>query len=105
MVVVNVKCYNSVERMASNMRKKVDATKGSIVPLIFTYAIPLVFSTVLQHFFEIADKAVLGNMAGSTAVASVGATGVVTSLIINGAVGNSYVHLVWTFALAASSVA
>ena len=71
------------------MAKKVDATNGNLVKLIFTYTLPLIFSTILQNMFNITDKAVLGNMAGSTAVAAIGASGVVTSLIINGAVGLS----------------
>jgi Na+-driven multidrug efflux pump len=45
----------------------------------------LILTTVLQNLFDIADKAVLGNMAGTTAVASIAATTTVTSLIINGA--------------------
>lgn len=70
-------------------RKKVDATSGPLVKLIFIYTIPLILSTILQNCFNIADKAVLGNMAGSTAVASIGATGSATSLVINGALGLS----------------
>lgn len=71
------------------MRKKIDATKGHLVKLIFIYTIPIILSTILQNLFQVADKAVLGNMAGSNAVASIGATGTVTSLIISGAVGLS----------------
>ena len=71
------------------MLKKVDATKGPLLKLIFIYTIPLILSTILQNLFEVADKAVLGNMAGSVAVAAIGATGTVTSLIISGAVGLS----------------
>ena len=71
------------------MAKKVDATKGNLTKLIFVYTLPLILSTILQNTFNIADKAVLGNMAGSTAVASIGATSVVSTLIINGAVGLS----------------
>ena len=69
--------------------KKVDATQGPLVKLIFIYTIPLILSTILQSLFSIADKAVLGNMAGPSAVAAIGATGTVTELIINGAVGLS----------------
>ena len=69
--------------------KKVDATKGPLVKLIFIYTVPIILSTILQHLFEVADKAVLGNMAGSVAVAAVGASGIVTSLIISAAVGLS----------------
>ena len=70
-------------------RKKVDATQGPLVKLIFSFAIPLILTTIAQDLFNITDKAVLGNMAGSAAVASIGATGTITQLIINGAVGLS----------------
>lgn len=71
------------------MMRKVDATSGNLPKLIFIYTIPLILTTVLQNLFDIADKAVLGNMAGTTAVASIAATTTVTSLIVNGAVGLS----------------
>lgn len=71
------------------MRKKIDATQGSLIKLIFIYTIPLIVSAILQNMFHIADKAVLGNMAGPVAVASISATGTVTELIISGAVGLS----------------
>ena len=69
------------------MKKKPDILQGSLTKNIFAYVIPLVIATILQDFFAVADKAVLGNMAGSVAVASIAATGTVSSLIINGAVG------------------
>lgn len=71
------------------MVKRIDATTGSLTRLIFIYTIPLILSTILQNLFDIADKAVLGNMAGTTAVASIAATTTVSGLIINGAVGLS----------------
>ena len=71
------------------MMKKIDATQGALPKLIFVYTIPLILSTILQTLFDVADKAVLGNMAGTVAVASIAATTTVTSLIINGAVGLS----------------
>ena len=67
--------------------KKVDATQGSIMGRVIAYTVPLIISSILQNLFHIADKAVLGNMAGSTAVASIAATGTVSELIISGAVG------------------
>jgi len=67
--------------------KRPDATQGSLVKLIFQFSIPLMITTLLQHLFDIADKAVLGQMADAVAVASVGVTGSVTSLILNGFVG------------------
>ena len=69
------------------MIKKVDATSGSLVKLIFIYTVPLIVSSILQNLFHISDKAVLGNMAGNAAVASIAATGTVTELIISTAIG------------------
>ena len=67
--------------------KRLDTTQGPLVKQIFIFAIPLVITTLMQHLFDIADKAVLGQMADATAVASVGVTSAVTSLILNGFVG------------------
>lgn len=69
------------------MLKKVDATNGNLTKQIFIYTFPLVLSTILQNFFNFADKAVLGNMAGTVAVASIAATGTISQLVISGAVG------------------
>lgn len=68
---------------------RVDATEGSLVRSIFIYAIPLFLTTLLQSLFNAVDLAVLGNMADTTAVASVGATGAITGLLLNLFVGFS----------------
>ena len=60
-----------------------------MVKSVLTFSIPLILAAIAQDLFTVADKAVLGNMAGSVDVASIGATGAITSLIINGAVGLS----------------
>ncbi len=70
-------------------RKNIDATKGPLIPLIIAYCIPLILSTLIQTLFNAVDVAVLGNMADSTAVASVGATSSIYHLLINGFVGIS----------------
>ena len=72
--------------MASN---RIDATRGAIVPQILRYSYPLILSTLVQSLFSAVDVAVLGNMADSNAVAYVGATGAVTSLLVNAFVGFS----------------
>lgn len=69
--------------------KRIEGTQGNLTKQIFRYTIPLILATILQNFFNVADQAVLGNMAGTTAVASVAATGTISLLIINGAVGLS----------------
>ena len=67
--------------------KRIDATKGSIVKLIVLYALPLVISTLIQTLFNAVDVVVLGNMASSVAVASVGATTTIVHLLVNTFIG------------------
>ena len=70
-------------------KRNVDATKGPLVPLIVTFVIPLVLTTMLQQLFNAVDIAVLGNMADTTAVAAVGATTTIIHLIVDAFVGVS----------------
>ena len=53
--------------------KKADLTHGPITKTIFAFAVPLIIGTLVQNLFNMADQIVLGQMAGSVAVASVGA--------------------------------
>ena len=68
---------------------KIDATQGPILKLIILYTIPLILSTLVQSLFNAVDIVVLGNMADSAAVASVGATTAIVHLIVNTFVGLS----------------
>ena len=63
--------------------RNVDATQGALIPAIFVYAIPLFLTTLVQQLFNAVDIAVLGNMADTTAVASVGATSSITGLLVS----------------------
>lgn len=69
--------------------KTVDATQGAIIPQIITYVIPLILMTLIQKLFHAIDIAVLGSMADTVAVASVGATGTILALIIDSFFGIS----------------
>jgi putative MATE family efflux protein len=69
--------------------KRIDATNGPLIRQILTYSLPLIITTIIQNLFSTVDLAVLGNMADSTAVASVGATSTTTSLMVNLFVGFS----------------
>ena len=51
--------------------KNIDATTGPLLKKIIIYTIPLILSTLIQQLFNAIDIVVLGNMADSTAVASV----------------------------------
>ena len=69
--------------------KIIDATQGRMVPQIFLFVIPLILTTLIQTLFNAVDIAVLGNMADSRAVASVGATSTIVHLIVDAFVGIS----------------
>lgn len=64
-------------------RYEMDMTSGPIMGNMIRFAIPLMFSSVLQLLYNAADMVVVGRFAGSTALAAVGATGAVTSLLVN----------------------
>ncbi|MBO5270394.1 MAG: MATE family efflux transporter, partial [Clostridia bacterium] len=69
--------------------RNIDATKGKLLPSIVLYALPLILSTLIQTLFHAVDLIVLRYAADGIAVASVGATGTITSLIINAFIGLS----------------
>lgn len=67
----------------------VDVTGGPLVSSILKYSIPVIIGSLIQVLFNAADIAVLGNMADGVAVASVGVTASIVSLIVNSFVGLS----------------
>lgn len=71
------------------MKKQVDMLHGSIWDKILLFALPLAASSILQQLFNAADVAVVGNFAGSEALAAVGANGPVINLLVNLFVGLS----------------
>ena len=64
------------------LKRNIDATTGPIIPQIIRYALPLILTTLLQSLFNAVDLMVLGNMADSNAVASVGATSTTFALMM-----------------------
>lgn len=67
--------------------KTVDATTGTLWKKIISYTIPLILGSVVQNCFNAVDLIVLGNMADAAAVASIGATSAITSLLVNSFIG------------------
>ena len=70
-------------------KRRMDITNGALLPSIVKFAIPLMLASVIQILFNAVDIIVLGHMADTNAVASVGVTGAVTSLLINAFIGFS----------------
>lgn len=54
--------------------KELDMVNGPLARKILIYSIPLMFSNLLQVFFNMTDVAVVGKFAGARALGSVGST-------------------------------
>lgn len=68
---------------------EVDMTNGPLMKKMFLYAIPIMFSGVLQLLFNAADIVVVGRFAGDNSLAAVGATSSVIHLLTNLFIGLS----------------
>ena len=72
-----------MKNQAGTLKIEKDLTKGNLLKQMIAFAIPLILSNVLQKVFNTADIAVLGFFVGDTAVAAVGSTGSLVSLMLN----------------------
>ena len=75
--------------MSNRSSHELDMVNGSILPKLLIFALPLAGSSILQLLFNAADVVVLGRYVGSNALAAVGSTGSLTSLIVNLFIGIS----------------
>lgn len=64
-----------------------DMTTGSPVKLILAFAIPLFIGNIFQQIYNIADTMIAGYNLGDSAIAAIGATGSIYSLLMNFASG------------------
>ena len=73
------------------MAKKyeMDMCSGSLFKKMLVFALPLMFSSILQLLFNAADVVVVGRFAGDNALAAVGSTGSLINLLTNLFVGLS----------------
>ena len=60
-----------------------DMTKGSLFRALITFSVPLILSGMLQQFYSWADAFIVGNIEGETALAAIGATGMIVNLFIS----------------------
>lgn len=60
--------------------KEIDMVNGPLARKILIYSIPLMFSNLLQVFFNMTDVAVVGKFAGARALGSVGSTTIIITL-------------------------
>ena len=72
--------------MASN---SLDMTTGPFYKKIIKFSIPLMLTSFLQILYNAADVMVVGNFAGSQALAAVSSNGSLVNLILNLFIGFS----------------
>ena len=65
----------------------IDMTKGDPARLLLVFALPLFFGNLLQQFYNLADTSIAGHILGDNALAQIGATSALYSLITNFAFG------------------
>lgn len=73
------------------MKKDIDMCSGPIALPLIKFALPIIFSGLLQLLYNAADIIVVGNFAenGSQALAAVSSTGSITNLLVNLFIGLS----------------
>ncbi len=64
-------------------KHSMDLTQGSVLKKLLLFALPVLATNLLQQLYSAADVIVVGKFAGSTALAAVGSTGAVTTLLLN----------------------
>ncbi len=68
---------------------EIDMCSGSVFRKMLVFAIPLMFSGILQLLFNAADIVVVGRFAGDNALAAVGSNGALINLLTNLFIGMS----------------
>lgn len=80
---------NTLTQPKSKTRDAMNMCEGPLFGKIISYSIPIILTGILQLLFNAADLVVVGRFCGSLSVAAVGATGSISTLIINLFVGLS----------------
>lgn len=82
----------NIDKTGSNHatnKNEIDMSSGSLLKKITYFSIPLMLSGILQLLYNAADTIIVGRYAGSTALAAVGSTSSLISLIISLFIGLS----------------
>lgn len=82
-------CFKAGIVMNSKSSHEIDMLNGPVLPRILEFALPLALSGILQLLFNAADVIVVGRFVGPEALAAVGSTGSMTSLLTNLFIGLS----------------
>lgn len=78
------------------VNRTMDMTKGSILRHILIFAIPLLIGNMFQQLYNIVDMMIAGYLLDDDALAAVGATSTLSSLIIGFSIGvNNGFGIIW----------
>ena len=73
---------------AKTVRGRVwDMTQGKPLPMILTFAVPFLIGNIFQQVYSMVDTMVAGYHLGDSAIAAIGASSSLYSLIVNTAIG------------------
>ena len=75
-----------VEKETPGMRVR-DMTEGDPIRLILAFAVPLFIGNIFQQVYTMVDTMVVGHSLGDTAIAAVGTTSSLYSLLVDFAIG------------------
>lgn len=59
-----------------------DMTKGNPLPILLTFAFPLLISNLIQQLYTMVDSMIVGQFVGANALAAVGSTGYITNIFL-----------------------
>ena len=65
-----------------------EMTEGRALPLIFNFTLPLLLGNLLQQTYNIIDAAIVGQILGAKAMASVGASSSIQFLVLGFCMGS-----------------
>ena len=65
-----------------NKKTTLDMTEGKGIRVLLVFTIPIFISNLFQQFYNVVDVAVIGHILGDNALAAVGATSSIYSLVI-----------------------
>ena len=69
------------------MKRKIDMINGSALKNIILFALPIMFSSLLQYNYALVDNIIVGRYVSTNALAAVGNVGSINSFIIGAALG------------------
>lgn len=64
-----------------------DMTQGNTIKIILLFAIPIFLGNIFQHCYNMVDTIIVGHHLGDDAIASIGATSAISSLVVGFANG------------------